>query len=267
MSLSTSLLSYWKLDESSGNATDSVGSNTLTNTNTVTYTAALINNGATFSADGTMYLTIANASENPTLDITGAVSYQAWVKKNGAPAVMSPIMMNGDRTAYTDEGSIYSFINTDGTVIAYVGNGVDDDRAAVSTGTVVNNAWHHIVVIFTPSTSLKIYIDGSEDGSNTTSMFATAGDPNLAFQIGHVLQDGTDRYFGKTTAGQIDECAVWNRAITTLEVTQLYNDGAGLQYPFTTPTSIKTINGLAVASVKVVDGLAIASVKTFNGLA
>ena len=34
-----------------------------------------------------------------------------------------------------------------------------------------------------------------------------------------------------------------------------------------TTTSIKTINGLAVASVKTVNGLAIASVKTFNGLA
>jgi len=35
----------------------------------------------------------------------------------------------------------------------------------------------------------------------------------------------------------------------------------------TTPSSIKTINGLAKASVKTVDGLAIASVKTWNGLA
>ncbi len=33
------------------------------------------------------------------------------------------------------------------------------------------------------------------------------------------------------------------------------------------PTSIKTINGLGVASVKTVNGLAIASVKTWNGLA
>jgi len=37
--------------------------------------------------------------------------------------------------------------------------------------------------------------------------------------------------------------------------------------PATSSTSIKTINGLAIASVKTVNGLAIASVKTVNGLA
>jgi hypothetical protein len=38
-------------------------------------------------------------------------------------------------------------------------------------------------------------------------------------------------------------------------------------YSPTTPTSIKTINGLAKASIKTVNSLAIASVKTWNGLA
>jgi hypothetical protein len=33
--------------------------------------------------------------------------------------------------------------------------------------------------------------------------------------------------------GMIDEIGVWSRALTSGEVTQLYNSGAGLQYPFT----------------------------------
>ena len=45
MALTDNLVSYWKLDESSGNAADSVGSNTLTNTGTATYAAGKINNG------------------------------------------------------------------------------------------------------------------------------------------------------------------------------------------------------------------------------
>lgn len=53
MSLSTNLISYWKLDETSGNAVDSVGSNTLTNNNSVSFSTALINNGANFGTANT----------------------------------------------------------------------------------------------------------------------------------------------------------------------------------------------------------------------
>ena len=53
MSLLTGLVSYWKLDESSGNAADAHASNTLTNNNTVGYSAAKINNGADYGAGNT----------------------------------------------------------------------------------------------------------------------------------------------------------------------------------------------------------------------
>jgi hypothetical protein len=33
--------------------------------------------------------------------------------------------------------------------------------------------------------------------------------------------------------GDIDEVGIWSRVLTSTEVTQLYNGGAGLQYPFT----------------------------------
>ena len=60
MALTDNLVSYWKLDESSGNAADSVGSNTLTNTNTVTYSAGKINNGADFERDSAQYFSNLN---------------------------------------------------------------------------------------------------------------------------------------------------------------------------------------------------------------
>src|SRR3990167_551156 len=51
MALDTNLVAYWKMDESSGDATDSVASHTLTNTN-VTYGTGKINNGAAFNSTG-----------------------------------------------------------------------------------------------------------------------------------------------------------------------------------------------------------------------
>ena len=71
-SLLNGLVSYWKLDETSGNAVDNIGGNTGVNTN-VTYAAGKINNGAVFN--GTAYLTGSTSSYQ-------VFTYNAWVYNN-----------------------------------------------------------------------------------------------------------------------------------------------------------------------------------------
>ena len=39
---------------------------------------------------------------------------------------------------------------------------------------------------------------------------------------------------------QVDEIGIWTQALSTTDITQLYNGGAGLQYPFTTFTPAYT---------------------------
>jgi len=62
------LVSYWKLDEQSGNAIDSVSGNTLTN-NSVTYGDGKIGNGAVLNGSSG-YLSITNSNQKG-LGITG----------------------------------------------------------------------------------------------------------------------------------------------------------------------------------------------------
>lgn len=81
------LISYWKLDESSGDAADSIGGNTLTNTNTVTYASAKINNGAVLSDASKQTLRKASNTIFPT---GSATSVSAWVKFNSFGAVGYP---------------------------------------------------------------------------------------------------------------------------------------------------------------------------------
>ena len=71
--------------------------------------------------------------------------------------------------------------------------------------------------------------------------------------------------------------ALWARILTATEIAEVHNNPWQLFAPLparryfvgapATGSSIKTVNGLALASVKTVDGLAAASVKTINGLA
>src|SRR6185437_1776184 len=68
--LTDDLLAYWKLDESSGDASDSVGSNTLTNDGSATFstTTGVINNGVSF--DGSQDLSgslVSSATTNITV--------------------------------------------------------------------------------------------------------------------------------------------------------------------------------------------------------
>jgi hypothetical protein len=222
MGLLTNLVSYWKFDESSGNASDSNGSNTLTNTNTATFGAGKINNGTSLARVSSQYFTIADASQSG-LDITGDMTIQAWVK----PATLTAATYYPILTKFAASNVSYLLrfygdtlrmtTSSDGT--AETGNII---ASSISTGSFI-----HIVMVYTASSgSVTAYINGSAQTPVTgfsTSIYNGTG----ALGVG-ALGAGADTNFFD---GMVDEVGIWNRALTAAEVTQLYNGGAGLAYP------------------------------------
>lgn len=84
-----------------------------------------------------------------------------------------------------------------------------------------DNQWRHVVGTF--DGTAKLYIDGVQlVSSGVTGALGTSTDP---FSVG-----GTSGI--ATFTGDLDEAYVWNRALTQAEVTELYNSGKGLTYPF-----------------------------------
>ena len=74
---------------------------------------------------------------------------------------------------------------------------------------------------------------------------------------------GASQYF----AGTIDEVGIWSRALTSTEVTSLYNGGAGFQYPFVTasgPANLKSLNTNLKANIKSINTNLIANVKSLD---
>lgn len=226
MALTTNLVSYWKL----GDVNDSVGSNNLTNNNTTTFTSGLIGNAATFVKASSQSLSITNAAQSG-LNITGALTLNAWVKINGNPATQDAVFDKGNRLSFADEQYRLQ-VDTTGVLRGYIGDGASE-WVPISTGTVTNNIWRMVTLVFIPSTSVKLYIDGSEDGSITASVPATLNTTTHSFYLGANDNVGDSAMF---MGGQIDEAGIWSRALSTSEITSLYNGGAGFQYPFT-PTS------------------------------
>ena len=68
----TNLVSYWKLDEASGNALDAHGTNTLTDSNTVTSAAGKIGDSRHFTRTVPEYFTIA---DNASLSAPAGTSF------------------------------------------------------------------------------------------------------------------------------------------------------------------------------------------------
>lgn len=229
--LTTNLVSYWKLDESSGNAADSVGSNTLTNTASVTYVAALINKGA--SMNGGPYLTITDGSQSG-LDITGDISTSFWLKLAGEPGTDNGFEMV---TKWASGSGAYRFIYHDAGGQAQMYGALYD---AGNPGTNVNytknishigtSAFHHMVFTFKASTgTMTFYLDGSNLGTTVDTSVSTINNSSGNFDIG-ALGVGIQGFFN----GIVDEVGLWSKELTSGEVSSLYNSGAGFAYPFVT---------------------------------
>jgi hypothetical protein len=157
------------------------------------------------------------------LTILSPVAVAAWVNPtvNSGRATDSTIISKQDadttvtfwlRLRGNSDGKIRFVIKTDT-------NGVN------GTTVIPINKWSHIVGTY-DGAIVNIYFNGVLNGKSTISVSALSSTNPLS--IGAKANGGGDFF-----PGAINDVGVWNRILTASEVTQLYNDGAGLTYPFT----------------------------------
>ena len=231
MALTDNLISYYKLNETSGNAADSHGANTLINTNTVTYVAGKINNAANFVRTSSQKLAITDASQTG-LDMTGSFSLSCWVNFPSQPAGDTSLGIINKETSAANDGYCIEYNNGGGTDYKL--------RFRSATGgwnhvvTLSLDTWYHVVAVMDSVGTPTLYLNGSSVATGTyTAPTGNAADFSLGFTT-----SGTNYFNGK-----IDEAGIWSRALTSSEVTSLYNGGAGLAYPFATNYPITAVQG------------------------
>jgi len=216
-SLATDLVSYWELEEASGTRFDSHGANDLTDNNTVGQATGKIGNGADFEDGNSESLSDVNTGQ-----YTSTVgSFACWVKVENlktsdfSPSIVSTIRSNADDTG----GMVMRYSFVDQKVNWFKGNSVGGYTA--STTALTSGSWFHIVGTW-DSSEIKIYVNGTLEGTNSSvSASTTAG--NLTIGSDTV---NTARRFD----GVIDEVGFWSKVLTSTEVSDLYNSGAGIPY-------------------------------------
>ena len=208
----SSLVALYKLE----NVNDSKGSNTLTNTNTVTFTAAQFNNGANFGA----------ANTNKRLDVasnlgitTGSMSMSIWVK--GLASIGSgtwELAHHSARSAgvNTDLDNRILFDYNGGTrriVFRRYTNAAADLNYTLDIGT---TNFYNLIYVFNGST-VEGYVNGVSVG--TVSATSTTYNNNTNNGFGLASYDGGVANFASVL---IDDVSVFSRALTASEASSIY---------------------------------------------
>jgi len=209
------MVSWWSMDETSGTRADSHGSNTLTDNNTVGYTTGKVSNAAYFTAANHEYLSITDAAQSG-LDTTTNYSWSMWLYCHSE--VSNSILMS----KYAAGGEGYSFQASKASSFIRVMT-AGDVSYDISYTWPSYDTWYHIAITKETKT-FKFYINNTLAGTATVT--GTYNDNTSAEVRLCNMQKYTDNYLD----GALDEVGVWTRAITTDEISSLYNSGNGLSY-------------------------------------
>ena len=221
MDLLTNLISYWKLDESSGDRADSQGTNTLTDNNTVASATGKINLGADFEAGNPgESLSHADNTSLSTGDIDFSVS--CWIKVESFDLTGS-IACKGDNLGDEAATEWALYVNSSNELHFRVGKNGSGFGDVAWSSTISTATWYHVVA-WHDSVNNQVGIVVNAGTAATASWSAGVNDTTNPFYMG---SDGSgDRQYD----GLVDEFGFWKRVLTSLEISQLYNAGAGLPF-------------------------------------
>ena len=222
--LTTNLISYWSLEETSSTRYDQHGSNHLTDNNTVTRGTGKQGFCADFERTNNEYLTAVDSSTFPHSASGDDISAAMWVNFESLVSwetFIQHYLQTGNQrswTFYLDGTVLHLDISADGS----------SDTAATVTWSPSTATWYHIAFTYDVSAGeVKFYVNGAQQGATQT------GKPTSYYASTAKLQFGTF-YDGSSSNGSfdglMDEVGLWNKVLTSGEITDLYNSGNGIQY-------------------------------------
>ena len=211
------LISYYKLDATSGSVIDSYGSNNGTSSGATRGTVGKINYAYGFDGSSD-YINFGDV-DDMDIGTNDDISFSVWVKPNSYSSTgVIFAKIYGAASKYYD-----LTLFTNGKFRFH--NNQPSDLSIYSNDTVSVGNWYHIVVTRNGTDGeIRIYINGALDNSATPA--SPADNSNAGnFIVGNFRDDTSDGF-----DGVIDEIGVWDRLLTTEEISDLYNDGDGLTY-------------------------------------
>src|SRR6185503_18483188 len=202
----------WKFDgqstsDSSGNSNNGTLQSSATYSTDVPTGPSTSYYSGSFNGSGA-YVQVPNSS---SLNITGAITVEAWIKVNAITAAYQDIIT---RESYAQAGTGGGFelsVSNTGKLRLDTYQSPTAYTPLVGNTTITTGVWHHVAGVFDGS-QMRLYVDGVLDATLSTTNGPASGTSSL--KIGKMSYGS---YFG----GLIDEARVSNSAVYTSNFTPL----------------------------------------------
>lgn len=259
--LTDELVSYYKFD---GDADDAHGSFDCTISGASLTSTAI--SGSSYDFDGTNDYIYRSAG---TLGIGNAFTVNLWVYPDVVNKAQSVFWWGREAASVANMVNIQFGLNAQNTKIgAQVYDETSGRKFYIGNSVFSASTWYMITVTW-DGTNLKIYKDATEDTpyfEDTNDSINTDDTDTRRIVIGaYGYNSVLSQYFN----GKIDEVGVWNRALSSTEITELYNTGSGFVYPFF--TEVEEPSGwtgkiLGITNPGKINGLALSVISKVNGI-
>lgn len=221
--LAEGLQNYWKLDETTGNVIDTVGSADGTNSEALRGIPGVINNAFNFSSVDGSAVNISDSDYWSFGNDNFTISLWARIYGNGYFAIITH-----HHSGATNERAWWMYRhNALGLIFSAVENGDGSGgnvNLQVLEPNLSNTTWNHIVIT-RDGINGTMYINGDAVASTLGFTFPI-NDANTPLHFGSTPRVGEERFLN----GSLDEIGIWNRSLNISEVQELYNTGSGKAY-------------------------------------
>jgi hypothetical protein len=159
------------------------------------------------------YVSIPDNADIPT----GAQTWACWVRFDD-DNTFRDLMLHWSGTA--SNASFALTRNTDNKLRLYVdpdGLSTTANTFVASSTSLVKGNWYHVAGVFIPSTSMTVYVDGSEDGQITSGIPAQAFDATVPLTLG-----GRDDQPSLRLEGNLADCRIYDTDLSSTEIADLY---------------------------------------------
>ena len=211
------IVGWWKGE---GNANDAIGSRHGTPQNGATFVSGTV--GQCFSLDGIDdYIDdLGTSASFSFVQNTGLFTIECWIGLDDPNAPREQTIA-ANIFSSADKGFYFGIVNSGGQhqlqmALGRGGTLIIDSRSP--NGVITTPTWHHVAAVG-DGTNVTFYVDGVGYAGSGNMGALSSGNGARAVDLGW---DNVGSFFG----GQLDELAIYSRALDASEIGAIYNAGA-----------------------------------------
>jgi hypothetical protein len=212
-------IAFWPFNEGFGNIAQDLSGNNygMDFVNSPVWSSGKFGSAILFDDASNEYLNLNSAI------LTGPpLTFAGWFKSNDdtdSQRLMGISDTNGNSTAMIQ---IRGDVAGDPIYMVTINSAGSFSLATTTTGFSANT-WHFAVGVWAATNDIRIYIDGGNKGTDTTSISPSGLDNTT---IGAIVRTDSSPAFG--ISGKISSAMLWNRVLSDSEIALLYREPFGV---------------------------------------